>query len=312
MTPKVSIVFTSYNHREFLRQAVDSLLAQTFKDFELIIIDDCSTDGSQEILKSYNDSRIRLVLKEENSGSYVTSTNYGASLATAPYVIFAQCDDWAEPTQIEKLISAIESHDVGVVFSCSKMVDENGHVLGEDFESRETKFKKTCGLDRVIPKEEMQRYFSFSCVIPNLSAALIKRDLFEKMKGLSSHYLVLADWDLWLRMSFVCDFYYIREPLNNFRQHAKTIRSSIKMQKQIEELFMMLFGQRRNFMNLSIIPTNAAAIWFLSAHDGFGTWCKSFVDIVKLGFKYTKGFGWYMITGCLKAISFYVSMKCWK
>ena len=79
-----------------------------------------------------------------------------------------------------------------------------------------------------------------SCIIPNLSAALVEKALFIKMNGLSTDFKVLADWDFWLRSSLVTDFYYIKEPLNNFRQHDTTIRSSIKIEKQLDELYLMM------------------------------------------------------------------------
>ena len=153
MTPKISIVFTSYNHKEFLRQALDSLINQTFKEFELIVVDDCSTDGSQEVLKSYHDPRIRLFLNEKNSGSYVKSSNFGASKAVAPYILFAQCDDWAEPTQLERLVDCMETHRVGVVYSCSNMVDEKGTFMRTDFDGRLPSFKKKCATDTVIERK---------------------------------------------------------------------------------------------------------------------------------------------------------------
>ena len=80
--PLVSIVFTSYNHKEYLRQALDSLLNQTYPNTEIIIIDDCSTDGSQEILREYEHiENINLHMQSQNSGSYVKASNLGASFA---------------------------------------------------------------------------------------------------------------------------------------------------------------------------------------------------------------------------------------
>lgn len=252
--PEVSIVFTSYNHKEYLCQALDSLLAQTFTNFELIIIDDCSTDDSQVVLSEYaqKDSRIRLTLNKKNSGSYVHSTNQGAALCTAPYIIFAQCDDWAESTQLEKLVNAIEHYDVGVVFSCSNLVDENGQLLGVDYDVRERSFRKVFNKDGVLSREDARHFFFNSCIIPNLSAALFKRSLYTELGGLSKNYKVLADWDFWLRATTICDFFYIREPLNNFRQHRTTIRSSVKMKLQLSELFNMFysFGLSNSYSSL--------------------------------------------------------------
>jgi glycosyltransferase involved in cell wall biosynthesis len=241
--PKISIIFTSYNHSEYLKKALDSILAQTFTDFELIIVDDCSTDGSQEILHYYeSDTRVKLFLLEKNTGSYVLSSNFGANKAVSDYILFAQCDDFAEPAQLEKLyIAMINNPSVGVVFSSSIMVDKNGIIIGNDFEHREKLFKQKCVSDKLITSKEMKRFLLSSCVIPNLSAALIKRSLFEKQGGLSPDYLVLADWDFWLKTALETNFYYIREPLNNFRQHDTTIRASVKIKRQIEEVFRMYY-----------------------------------------------------------------------
>jgi glycosyltransferase involved in cell wall biosynthesis len=244
MEALISIVFTSYNHRKYLKQALDSIINQSLADFELIIVDDCSTDGSQEILREYanTDDRIRLFLLKKNTGSYVLSSNLGASKATAPYIIFAQCDDYAERRQLEILYNlACEHPYIGVIYSSSILIDADNNILGNDYDYRSKAFRRHCSKNTVIDRRQMQSFLLESCVIPNLSAALIRRDLFEKSCRLSSDYLVIADWDLWLQMTLLCDFYYVRKPLNNFRQHGATIRSSIKLETQIKEIFAMYY-----------------------------------------------------------------------
>lgn len=286
MMPQISVIFTSYNHCEFLRQALDSLLIQTFTDFELIIVDDCSTDGSQEILREYaeKDKRIKLYLLEKNTGSYVHSTNFGATMASAPYIIFEQCDDYAEPTQLEKLYCAAQQYpEVGVIYSSSRMVDAEGCNLGNDYDYRSSFFKKVCIMDTLISGEQMGTFFLESCVIPNLSAALIKRKWFEEMNGLSTNYLVLADWDFWFKLTTKCDFYYLREPLNNFRQHNTTIRKSVKMNRQISEIFKTYY----DYFELSGIcwtkkckaEFRIAIIWLSFFRTGPGAWIKSFFPL---------------------------------
>lgn len=304
MEPKVSIIFTSYNHREYLKQALDSLLNQTFKEFELIIVDDCSSDGSQEILRSYSDSRIRLFLNDKNSGSYVLSSNYGASFARAPYIIFAQCDDWAESDQIERLFAEMESHNVGVVFSCSKMVDEKGAFMMEDFDDRCKKFKERHNGDSLIPQKEMREYMHKSCVIPNLSAALIKKSLYEEFKGLSTSFYVMADWDFWMRLSSSCNFFYIRKPLNNFRQHNTTIRSSVKMERQMKELFYMMFTSGRICNESSAcVSLQVNEIWVCWMAAGIKEWFASFFILLKKGTSYSLFFPIAFIVAFLKVFS---------
>ena len=282
MTPKISIVFTSYNHREFLIEALDSLVNQVYKDFELIIIDDCSTDGSQVLLRRYEkDSRVKLILLEKNTGSYVHSSNLGASKAIADYIIFAQCDDFAEATQLEKLYFEMTNNNkVGVVFSSSKMINQAGNYITCDFDNREKKFKKYCTNNTLVSGLLMRRFLTHSCVIPNLSAALIKRSLFVKLNGLSSDYYVLADWDFWLKMTLECDFFYIREPLNNFRQHETTIRNTVKLNRQVNEMFEMFYS----FFHLAQIGIikqimyefSISQIWIIYFWSGKEAWVKSF------------------------------------
>lgn len=291
--PKVSLVFTSFNHREYLTQALDALLGQTFRDFELIIVDDCSTDGSQQILQEYasRDSRIRLFLNEYNSGNYVYSTNQGFTYAKAPYIVFAQCDDYAETTQLERMVKILDCrHEVGVVFCASRMVDERGLVLGEDYDVREKVFRNECIADTFIPGVQMRYYLLHSCTIPNLSAAMIRRELFERYGGLSNRYLVLADWDFWLKTTLETDFYYLREPLNNFRQHRTTIRASIKIKRQIEELLQMYY----DFFRLSNMrfkdswrwKNRIARIWLDYYTQGVKAWFGALFPLLRVSVGY--------------------------
>jgi glycosyltransferase involved in cell wall biosynthesis len=285
MTPKISVVFTSFNHREFLKEALDALINQTFKDFELIIIDDNSSDGSQEILQKYTyDKRVKLYLLEKNTGSYVYSSNIGASKAKSEYIIFAQCDDVAEKTQLEKLYNTMmHNPEVGVAFSSSMMIDKNGASLGCDFDGREKRFKQQCVHDTFIPRLQMTKYFLNSCVIPNLSAALMKRSLYEKLNGLSTKFLVVSDWDFWMKMTLECDFYYLRNSLNRFRQHDTTIRSTIKINIQIIEIYLMMY---RFFLEIKLgfsekikFKVRLAIMWIHYFPHSPKVWIKSFPSI---------------------------------
>jgi glycosyltransferase involved in cell wall biosynthesis len=239
--PTLSVVFTSYNHEEYLQQAIESILGQTFRDFELIIVDDCSTDGSRLILESYRDIReISLYLLESNTGSYVKASHYGALKAKGKYLLFAQCDDYSEPNQFSRLMEAIRNHqDAGVVFSRSKLVNETGSLISDDFSIRQQSFRKKCKSDTMITGLEMRAFLSYACVIPNLSAALMRRDLYFEVGGLPEKYIMAADWAFWLSMAEKTNFYYIAECLNNFRQHGTTIRSSVKVEKQLIEIYSL-------------------------------------------------------------------------
>lgn len=301
MNPLVSIVFTSYNHKEYLRQALESLLNQSYSNFELIIVDDASTDGSQELLLSYEAyDKVNLNLKKENSGSYVLASNYGANMAKGQYLLFAQCDDYSEPNQLEELTTAaLENENCGVVYSISNLIDSRDRFISDDYIIRESFFKETIKNSRVIEGRLMRRFLSYSCVIPNLSAALIERDLYNKVFGLSSDFKVVADWDFWLKLSQLTDFYYIKKPLNNFRQHQTTIRSSIKIETQIVEVYRMFYFHISNFNMVGKekreFQVGAGAIWFAYSIDNLKPWLKSFFAVSrKIRTFENKWFGFFL------------------
>lgn len=283
--PKISVVFTSYNHKEYLRQALDNLLSQSFKDFELIIVDDFSTDGSQEILKEYStiDSRIELHLNDRNHGNYTYTTNQGASYAKGYYIVFSQCDDFARYDQLEKLYSAaIANHDVGLIFSASQMVDEHGECIGSDFYVRSRRFKKICRKSNIIAANDFQTLIQEACVIPNLSALMIKRSLFEQLNGLNTDFYVLSDWDFYNRASQLTDVLYLREELNNFRQHKTTIRSSVKIVTQVTEIIKMKIEVRR-FQKDTLNTKDMLSIgvfWIGFLKSGPKTWIKSAKEVL--------------------------------
>lgn len=285
--PLVSIVFTSYNHKEFLKQALDSIVNQTYSNIEIIVVDDCSTDGSQEILLQYKHlPNINLILSETNSGSYVNSTNLGATYAKGEYILFAQCDDFAVSVQVEKLVEAMQNNpNVGVVYSKSNLVDEHGVKFLDDFKGRESQFKKHIKKTFFIEGSKMKDFLCFACVIPNLSAALIRLDLYKKVNGLSKKYLVVADWEFWLDLTEVTNFYYLPEPLNNFRQHGTTIRSSVKIKTQISEIFAMFYNHIAQYSLQSAtkkkMQVGAGAVWFAYFFENKKLWFQSLTQTYK-------------------------------
>lgn len=122
--PKMSVLMPVYNAERFLREAIDSILAQTFTDFEFLIIDDCSTDSSPEILKSYSDPRIRIYRNEQNSGISAT-LNRGIELAEAPLIARMDADDVSYPQRLQRQWDFIQEHPDGALYACwAKEVDE--------------------------------------------------------------------------------------------------------------------------------------------------------------------------------------------
>ena len=129
MKPKVTVLTTVYNGSHFLKEAIESTLNQTYKEFEYLIIDDCSVDGSVRIIESYDDSRIRLIQNETNLGTART-INRGLSITDSEYLVRADQDDVSLPTRIEKQIEYLEnSPATEVVCSWEHAIDDDGNKL---------------------------------------------------------------------------------------------------------------------------------------------------------------------------------------
>lgn len=303
----MSIIVTSYNHAEYLERRMDSLLAQTYDNLEIIVIDDCSTDGSFEVLKEYSKyQHIKIITLTENGG-YAKACNLGVQLSKGNYIMFAECDDYDEPDHIAILMMDLKNNEsVGVAYCKSNMVDRNGKMFGDDFQCREKYFKIKCSKDTLITKGEMQKYLLNSCVIPNMSAAIIRKEYFMIIGGLDSKYKACADWDFWCRISNHCDFYYVSTPLNNFRNHDSTVRNTTAINVSVLEIFDLLYKASAH-VNLSIheklhFKIAIGSVWINYIRNNPIGWITSFPYIFLQSIKYDTFILIYMSIALLKII----------
>lgn len=129
----VSIIMACYNGEKFLSAAIESVLAQTYKTWELLVCDDCSTDNSASIVKSYaeKDNRIKYLCMEKNSGSPALPRNMGIECASGRYIAILDCDDIWLPVKLEKQIPLFENENVGVVYSDYEVIDIDGKPINK-------------------------------------------------------------------------------------------------------------------------------------------------------------------------------------
>lgn len=144
----VSIITPSYNSSQYIRRTIDSIRSQTYQNWELIIIDDCSIDSSREVIQHYvdQDSRIKLICLEENSGAAV-ARNTGIKHAIGRFIAFLDSDDTWHPEKLEKQLHFMLKNDYAFTYSQYHQVNENGDLVGElNFPMRTNHYKllKTC------------------------------------------------------------------------------------------------------------------------------------------------------------------------
>ncbi len=179
---KISVVMPVYNAERFLRDAIDSVLCQSFEDFELIVIDDCSTDSSYEILREYErkDSRVRVYKNEENKGVSFTR-NFGVSKAKSEYIALIDSDDMWRKDKLSQQISILEKYpDTAVCFTASSFVDTDSIESNFIFH---------------IPSEVSYKKLLKQNVI-SCSSVLVKKEWLEKYP--MAHDNMHEDFAVWL------------------------------------------------------------------------------------------------------------------
>jgi cellulose synthase/poly-beta-1,6-N-acetylglucosamine synthase-like glycosyltransferase len=227
--PAVSVVVPVYNHAPYLRWRLDSILRQTYQDFEVILLDDCSTDSSLEVLKSYlPDSRLRLECNSANSGSPCKQWVKGLSLARGRYVWIAESDDWADLKFLERLVPLLEGHPgVGLAYCQSWIAGADNQILGDAKCWTDELDPQRWGADYFAPgKEEIRRFLTDRNTIPNASAVLLRRSVLDAIGPLDTDFRLCGDWLLWIRILAVSDIAFVADKLNFWRQHTSHARAA--------------------------------------------------------------------------------------
>ena len=138
----VSVIVASYNYEKYLNKRITSLINQSYKNVEILIIDDNSSDNSKNILKQWkNHPKIKIIINKVNQG-WVKVSNKGLKLSSGEFVMFANCDDYCDEFLIEDLVKKLfDFKSAGLAFSKSFLVDDSDEILGIDYENREREFK---------------------------------------------------------------------------------------------------------------------------------------------------------------------------
>lgn len=219
MTPTVSVIVPNYNHALYLRQRIESILAQTYQDFELILLDDCSTDGSCDILDSYrNDPHVsRLIYNETNSGRAFHQWKKGIELAQGEWIWIAESDDYAEPTFLERMVEEVAKVPrCCLAYAATWWVDEKGDRLWEAKYSN--KVNVYHGQDFIRKK------LAVCNSIANVSECIFRRDCYRPSESYRyEHMRLCGDWLFYVLLAEQGRVVEVKEPLSYYRQHGSNI-----------------------------------------------------------------------------------------
>lgn len=241
MTPKVSIIIPNYNHEDYLQQRLDSVFNQTYQNFEVILLDDASTDGSKELLKTYhsNPKVSQIIFNDVNSGSPFKQWQKGIELANGEYIWIAESDDYCENNFLEEVL---KESSCDLIYTQSQDVDSKGLPIGSRIDYTEN-FRPNIWEDSFEMEGEnyVKSYLLVKNVIPNASAVVFKKSLINR-QVFSQELLEMTmcgDWLFWIKLCVQSKVNFINQELNFFRNHenASRIHRSViqKRQRLIEE-----------------------------------------------------------------------------
>jgi glycosyltransferase involved in cell wall biosynthesis len=226
MNPLVTVICLCYNHKSFLRQAIESVLHQTHKNIQVILVDDASTDGSQEELKKLASEhpQVELLLLRQNLGN-CKAFNAGWQKAKGDFIVDFSTDDVMLPGHLEKVVAHFQKLDdtFGVVFTDATVVDENGKFIRKHFENLINRKLISSIPQGDIFKDVLTRYF-----IPG-PTMVVRRKVFEVLNGYDEN-LSYEDFDFWVRSSRQFKYAFLNEREVQIRKLSTSMSANLKKQ----------------------------------------------------------------------------------
>ncbi len=244
--PRVSVIIPTYNRADLLPQTIESCLAQTYPDLEIIVVDDGSTDTTAEAVARYG---AKVMYVRQDQQGVPKARQHGLQRALGEYITFLDSDDLMAPTKIERQVQALNEHpEVGLCHGWYYTIDEHGRKLD---------------LMTDMPATDVLTELICRCFIWS-GAPLMRRAWLDAVGLYSSAWERWSyDWDLWLRLALAgCPFYCLREPLGAYRIHANALSSNVEVvDRRIFGILDIVYADPRAPAALQPVKRRAYATW---------------------------------------------------
>lgn len=212
--PLVSVIIPTFNREFFIKDAIDSVLNQTFQDFEIVVIDDGSTDNTKDIIDGYNDYRIHYFY-QKNRGLN-PARNAGIKNSRGNYIAFLDSDDIWEPDKLEKQVEILnQKPEIGLVYCGSSLIDENKNFIGKR--------------PLITYKGDVFKKLVMYNFLYNGSVVLFRKSCIEKVGLFDETITRMTDWEFYLRFSVYFKYWGIDEYLIKYRVHKKTMSNDFEL-----------------------------------------------------------------------------------
>ena len=245
--PLVSIIIPTYNHSDYLRKAIHSVICQTFKNWEVVLIDNNSTDNTDEVIKSFKDPRIKHI-KINNNGIIAKSRNLGIKISRGDWIAFLDSDDWWTENKLEICLSNL-NENVDLIYHDLEVVNKNRNIFFRN------KFVKGRLLKKPILQNLLESGIKIGNAIGN-SSVIVRRSILNKIGGISENIELVGseDYNTWLKVAQITNqFKYIKKKLGFILIHNSNTSKkdmSIPQRKAVIE-FMDLFTPKQK-INLEV------------------------------------------------------------
>ena len=253
-TPTVDVIIPTFNGLPYLKEAVASVLAQTYTDFDLHIIDDGSTDATKAYITGLKDSRIHY--HHIPNGGPSAARNAGIAASRALLVAFLDSDDVWLPTKLEQQVALLKTKpSVGLVYGHQQTIDETGAVIGT--------------LRAKLRGHVFSPLLNGNQIIGSASMVLIRRSVLEAVGGFPEGFAMGEDWELWLRIAHDYEVDYCDAPLAQIRvlssssqqQFSRNAEQLLELKRHIASEFELTPGQRRRLSSRLDIQTAKTLYW---------------------------------------------------
>ena len=219
--PKVSVVMASYNHEKYVAETIESVLSQTYQDWEFIITDDGSRDGTVDVMKRFDDRRIKLFCFSQNQGA-CTAMNNCIQEAKGEYIAVINSDDAWMPEKLEKQVKFLDEHpEKGAIFGYAQIIDEEGKKITE-----ENHFYSQVFIQPNRTRFEWLRHFFFNGNCLCHPSILIRKHCYDDIGLYDERFALLPDFDFWIRLCIKYEIFIMPESLVKFRIRLQEANAS--------------------------------------------------------------------------------------
>lgn len=298
----VSVIMPVYNGEKYIKFAIDSVLNQTLKDFEFIIVNDGSKDNTENIIKSYKDERIKYYYKK-NSGPGI-ARNFGMSLAKGEFIAFIDSDDIYMPNKLEEQVKALTNNkSSGLLYCDIEIINHEGeHISYIKDEFRYTR------------KEDIRAYMLFRQIIPSPPSIMIRYECYKNGYRYGGNSFMAEDYEFFLNLSKEFEFYYLPLMLYKYRKHEFNLTNDLIKTQQLEIDVLKKYSDDDiiNIVNYSNFPDLEKGLLIAKIFIKIGRYSKALEILEILKNIYNSALVWFYLGNCYYIKNDYEnSIKCY-